>query len=70
MADWVWQVREKEILEMIPEYLTFLARWMMMLFTELMESGISDVQEGVSVKVLYNPSYRKPNISLLKQKDN
>lgn len=65
MTDWLWQVRDKEIFEMTPGCLTFLAEWRMMLFTELGYSGRSGVGEGVSVKVLH-----EPNTNWLKQKGN
>lgn len=50
---------------MTPKYLTFLAEWMMTLFTQLGDWGRS----GVSVKVLYDPTGRKSNTNWLKQKE-
>lgn len=52
MTDWIWQVKEKEVFEMTLTYLIFLAGWMLLLFTELGDSGRLDVGEGVSDKVL------------------
>lgn len=65
MTDWLWEMKEKEVFEMIPTYLIFLAGWMLLLFTELEDSGRLDVGEGVSDKVLYDSSGRKPNINRL-----
>lgn len=42
----------------------------MILFTDLGDSGRSGVGEGVSVKILYDPSDRKPNINRLIQEEN
>lgn len=66
MTDWLWEMKEKEVFEMTPTYLIFLAGWMLLLFTELEDSGRLDVGEGVSDKVLYDSSGRKPNINRLK----
>lgn len=63
MTDWLWQVKEKEVFEMTPRCLTFLAEWMMMRFPQMGDSGRSGVGEGAPVKVLY-----EPNRSWLKQK--
>lgn len=55
---------------MTPKYLTFLAEQMMPLVTELGDSGRSGVDEGVSVKVVYDPSDRKLKTNWLKRKEN
>lgn len=69
MTDWLWQVKEKETFEMTP-YLIFVAEWMLLLFTELGDSGRLDVGERVSDKTLYDPSGRKPNINRLTKEEN